>query len=80
MAVAAVESGAEVAGFMTQAHFLMLGGLEEELAEFSQLPLADQVELSGQVKRLTLPAEMGENFKCIGLTRGAIDAPPPVPS
>jgi SAM-dependent MidA family methyltransferase len=76
VAEAAVESGARVAGFMAQAHFLMLGGLEDELADFSDLPVEAQVALSGQVKRLTLPAEMGENFKCIGLTRGAIDAPP----
>ena len=76
VAAAAVDGGAEVAGYLSQAHFLMLGGLEEELAEFAELPMQKQVEVSAEVKRLTLPAEMGENFKCIGLIRGAIEAPP----
>ena len=76
VAEAAVDSGARVDGYMTQAHFLMHGGLEEELTGFADLPPEGQVALSGQVKRLTLPAEMGENFKCIGLSRGAVDAPP----
>jgi len=28
------------------------------------------------VKLLTLPSEMGENFKCLGLQRGALLPPP----
>jgi SAM-dependent MidA family methyltransferase len=48
----------------------MNGGLADELAKFSDLPPAAQLELSGQVKLLTLPGEMGENFKCLGLSRG----------
>ncbi len=76
LANAAADCGARIDGYLTQAHFLMQGGLAEELAEFANLPLEEQVELSGQVKRLTLPAEMGENFKCMGLSLGAIDVPP----
>lgn len=75
VADAAVEAGAEIAGFVTQAHFLIHGGLAEELADFASLPADKQVELSRQVKLLTLPGEMGENVKCIGLSRGDI-APP----
>ena len=70
VATAAVEHGLTVAGYVTQAHFLMNGGLADELAEFADLPPAAQLELSGQVKLLTLPGEMGENFKCLGLSRG----------
>lgn len=76
VAEAASAAGMTIAGYVTQAHLLMGGGLEEELAEFTSLPVAKQVELSGQVKLLTLPAEMGENFKCIGLCRGDILPPP----
>jgi len=76
VAEAASDAGMTVAGYVTQAHLLMAGGLEEELADFTSLPVANQVELSGQVKLLTLPAEMGENFKCIGLCRGDILSPP----
>ena len=65
-------SGLEVVGFVTQAQFLINGGLEEELAGIANLAMADQLELSRQVKVLTLPGEMGENFKCIGLSRGVI--------
>ena len=75
LADAAVDSGAEIAGFVSQAHFLINGGLQEELADFTSLPVTEQVELSRQTKLLTLPGEMGEHFKCIGLSRGDI-APP----
>lgn len=76
VADAADSAGMTVAGFVTQAHFLMEGGLQEELADFTSRSTAQQVELSGQVKLLTLPDEMGENFKCIGLCRGDIATPP----
>jgi SAM-dependent MidA family methyltransferase len=62
-------------GFVTQAQFLIGGGLEQELADFSDLPIDAQLKLSGQVKLLTLPGEMGENFKCLGLSRGAVTPP-----
>ena len=70
IAEAAHEQGLDVAGYVTQAHFLLSGGLAEELSKITELPLAAQLELSGQVKLLTLPGEMGENFKCLGLSRG----------
>ena len=76
VAEAASDAGMSIAGYVTQAHFLMGGGLEEELADFTSLPVGKQLEVSGQVKLLTLPAEMGENFKCIGLRRGDILPPP----
>jgi len=76
VAEAATNAGMNVAGYVTQAHLLIGGGIEEELAEFTSLSVPQQVELSGQVKLLTLPAEMGENFKCIGLLRGDIQPPP----
>jgi SAM-dependent MidA family methyltransferase len=75
LADAAVDNGAEIAGYVSQAYFLINGGLQEELADFTSLPVAEQLELSRQTKLLTLPGEMGENFKCIGLSRGDI-APP----
>jgi SAM-dependent MidA family methyltransferase len=76
VAESANEYGLEVAGFVTQAHFLINGGLDEELAGVADLPVAEQLELSRQVKLLTMPAEMGENFKCIGLSRGDITCIP----
>ena len=73
-AEAAVGAGLDVLGFSTQAQFLIGGGLEQELADFAELPIDAQLKLSGQVKLLTLPGEMGENFKCLGLGRGDIIA------
>ena len=72
VAAAGVEAGLEIAGFVSQAHFLVNGGLADELRHFTELPAAAQVQLSAQVKLLTLPGEMGENFKCLGLSRGLV--------
>ena len=76
VADAAVADGLDVAGFVTQAQFLLHGGLDRELAGLAGLAPEVQLQLSAQVKRLTLPAEMGEHFKCLGLRRGRVSAPP----
>jgi len=75
IAAAGVDSGLDVVGYVTQAQFLIGGGLDKELADFSELPIDAQLKLSGQVKLLALPGEMGENFKCLGLSRGALTPP-----
>jgi len=75
LAGAAVDNGLDVAGYVTQAQFLLGGGLEKEFENFTELPLDAQLKLSGQVKLLTLPEEMGENFKCLGLSCGMTTIP-----
>ncbi len=75
LAGSAVKNGLEILGYQTQSQFLMGGGLTIEMAGFSELPIAEQLALSGQIKTLTLPGEMGEHFKCIALGRGAISVP-----
>lgn len=75
VAEAALDCGLEVAGYSAQAQFLMGGGLDEEVRHFGSLPLASQVELSAQIKTLTLPSEMGEHFKCLALRRGNFATP-----
>ena len=72
---AAATHGLQVAGFVSQAHWLLGGGLEAELRDFAEHPAETRVRLSSQVKLLTLPAEMGENFKCLALTTGDIETP-----
>ncbi|MGI9261565.1 MAG: class I SAM-dependent methyltransferase, partial [Woeseiaceae bacterium] len=76
IAEAASSAGMNIAGYVTQADLLLCGGLQEELADFPAMSMKEQARLSGQVKLLTLPAEMGENFKCIGLSRGDLIVPP----
>ena len=74
VAEAASEAGLEVAGYTTQAHFLIGSGLGEFVADVSDLDLVQRVNLSRQAMVLTLPGEMGERFKVIALARG-YDAP-----
>jgi len=69
VAEAATDAGMDIGGFVTQSQFLLNGGLESEMSEFDRLPTAARLELSKQVKLLTLPGEMGEHFKCIGLSK-----------
>ena len=75
VAEAAVASGFEIAGYSAQAQFLMSGGLSAEMHGFADLPLEKQLELSQQVKTLTLPGEMGEHFKCMALQKGTTATP-----
>ena len=75
VAEAAVSAGLDVAGFVTQSQFLIGGGLDEVLADFAEMSIDAQLKLSGEAKLLTLPGEMGENFKCLCLTRGAVTRP-----
>jgi len=75
VAAAAAEAGFDVAGYSTQAQFLMAGGLDEEMQGFGMLSLEMQLELSRQIKTLTLPGEMGEHFKCMALRKGSSATP-----
>jgi len=75
VAESAVDNGLEIAGFTSQAQFLLGAGLDDYLADFVQMPTAAQLRLSAEIKLLTLPTEMGENFKCLGLMRGALEPP-----
>ncbi len=65
---AGFDSGLEVAGFTSQAGFLLGIGIHDQLQQASDE--RDRLGLSAELKRLTLPGEMGEKFKLIALTRG----------
>lgn len=62
------EAGFSVAGFTTQAEFLLATGLLEAGAGLDPASEA-YLRFAGAVKRLTLPAEMGEAVKALALTR-----------
>ncbi|MGD2138695.1 MAG: SAM-dependent methyltransferase [Gammaproteobacteria bacterium] len=76
VAEAATAARLEVAGFTTQAHFLIDCGLERILQEAHPVDSLDRLKQAQQAKTLIMPGEMGERFKCIGLTRG-IEQPLP---
>ena len=69
MADAALASGWAVAGYTTQAHFLLGSGLMGLLQSDAVDSTVEQLRLQQQVKKLTLPHEMGELFKVIGLQK-----------
>lgn len=70
VAEAALAAGLEVAGYTTQAHFLIGNGIGEFIANVEGLDVVQRVNLSRQAMVLTLPGEMGERFKVIALANG----------
>ncbi len=69
IAEAGVRAGLSVAGFTTQAAFLIGCGLLDNLAAVGPPASADYVREAAAVQRLTSPAEMGELFKVLALAR-----------
>ena len=77
LAEAATHARWPLAGFTSQAQFLLASGLLD-LLQIEQLSRdeAGRYALAQEVKRLTLPGEMGERFKVMCFARG-IDGVPP---
>ena len=69
LANAADAAGLHVAGYNSQAFFLIANGLEEMLQSVD-VNDPEYLKLSQQVKTLTMPGEMGELFKVMALSRG----------
>lgn len=67
VAEAGVAAGFSLAGYSTQAYFLMGTGLDELVAASDPTDILPHMNLVQEVKRLTLPSEMGERFKVLGL-------------
>lgn len=74
VAEAATHAELDVAGYTTQANFLVNAGLETLFTTALQQHPEQQYPLAQQVRTLSLPSEMGERFKAIGLTKGFTDA------
>ncbi|MGA2861746.1 MAG: class I SAM-dependent methyltransferase [Steroidobacteraceae bacterium] len=72
VAEAAADATLAVAGYCTQAAFLLATGIESDLAAGGAT--LERARLASQARQLLLPGEMGESFKVMALTRGA-DAP-----
>ncbi len=69
IAESALDAGLTVSGYTTQAHFLIdcgLGAIAEK--RFSH-DIKQQLSTSQQIKKLTLPGEMGDIVKVMALTR-----------
>lgn len=72
LAEAGVSAGFEFSGYCSQASFLLSNGLQRHLQDAEMLATDDvaRYRLRQQVKRLTLPSEMGERFQAMGFQRG----------
>jgi SAM-dependent MidA family methyltransferase len=76
LAAAGVDAGLELAGFTTQAHFLLDCGFDRHLTALTAgADAATRFQSVQRATTLVLPGEMGEKFKCLALSR-AVDVPP----
>jgi SAM-dependent MidA family methyltransferase len=67
VAEAGLNANMEIAGFATQAAFLLGAGIEGLID--APTDVADRARLAGEARRLLLPGEMGESFKVMALCR-----------
>ncbi len=74
---AAERHGFEPLGLVSQRRFLLANGLLEEAERLSETDdLHERLAVSQQVKTLTLPEEMGQQFKVLGLSKNiSLDVP-----
>ena len=70
IAEAGVRAGLQVAGFTTQAAFLLGCGILDRLGEVGVPDSHAYIREASAVQKLLSPAEMGELFKVIALARG----------
>jgi SAM-dependent MidA family methyltransferase len=70
LAEAADSCGLEVSGYTNQAMFLLGCGLEDVILSLQSLSEKDRVLKNIEVRKLTLPGEMGERFQVMALCRG----------
>lgn len=73
LAEAGADCGLDLAGYTTQAMFLLGCGLDRILAAESDAGGSAPVELTTEARQLTLPGMMGERFQVMGLARGLDD-------
>jgi SAM-dependent MidA family methyltransferase len=75
VAEAGTGTGFELVGYAPQGQFLLASGLPALLEETADLGEAERMRVVAEVKRLTLPGEMGERFQVIAFARGVRDVP-----
>jgi SAM-dependent MidA family methyltransferase len=70
IAEAGTGAGLALLGYTSQAAFLLSCGLEQIMAASDPREVRSHMALTQQIKKLTLPHEMGELYKAIALGRG----------
>lgn len=69
LAQVAIDNGLDIEGFQTQADFLLAGGITVLASNKQHLDDMAIFKQATEIKRLTLPSEMGETFKVLSLSR-----------
>ena len=69
IARAGVDAGLELYGYTNQANFLIGSGLTELATEVNPVDVEAQMKMATEIKKLTLPHEMGELFKVIAFRK-----------
>ena len=69
LAQTAIDNGLDVAGFQSQADFLLAAGITELTSFDDHDDAFIMLQQATEIKRLTLPTEMGETFKVLTLTK-----------
>jgi SAM-dependent MidA family methyltransferase len=69
LAQVAIDNGLDIEGFQTQADFLLAGGITALASNKQHLDDMAIFKQATEIKRLTLPSEMGETFKVLSLSR-----------
>ena len=75
VAEAALDAGLTLAGYATQAGFLLANGIEGSLQAAMQADPGGAMRLAAQARMLLLPSEMGTRFKAMALGVGDVAAP-----
>ena len=70
IAEAGHDSGMSVLGYTSQAAFLLATGIAEAAQEMPVVDMKAQLQIAQEIKKLTLPHEMGELFKVLALGCG----------
>ncbi len=73
VAEAGTDAQLQLAGYCTQAAFLLANGIEADVADAADT--VQRARLASEARQLLLPGEMGEHFKVMALTRGLGEAP-----
>jgi len=72
VAEAAIDAGLQLAGYATQASFLLANGIESHLQAAMAADPASAMRLAAQARMLLLPSEMGTSFKAMALGIGDV--------
>ncbi|MGH8500913.1 MAG: class I SAM-dependent methyltransferase [Gammaproteobacteria bacterium] len=74
VAAAAATAGLDLLSYTSQAQFLLAGGVLETLG--NAVDDTERMRMAQQIKRLTLPAEMGDRFQVMALGKNYLPSAP----